>query len=478
MDTFQRIIKNVGMLFFSQVLNSVLGFILLIFIARNLGEVEFGKYSFALSFTGLFVIFADIGINDFIIRKIARNKELINEYFINASIIKLILSLITFCFIMLIIKLMNYPVDTTLAVYIFGIYTILTSFAMMFRSIFIAFEKVEYHATIMIIEKAILLSLALFVLFSGYGLIELGYIYIFVGIVNVILSLSTVLIKFAKLKPIINFLLCKALIIDSIPFGLNLLFGLLFFKIDTVMLSILKGDASVGIYNSAYKPLLSLCIIPTAVIAAIYPVMSRYFMSSKDSLETLTHLSFKYMAIIGFPIAVGCIVFANKFITLFYNSQYSSAVPAFQILSIFIPLRFLNSISGTFLTSINKQGIRTTNVGISSLFNILLNALMIPYLSFIGASIATVFSEIFLFLIFIYFINKYYKKLKLHKYFLKPIAASFLMGVVLLHSGIENLLILVVSGGAFYFTILLLLRTFTRMDKEILQKLIKKKLSI
>ena len=221
MNTAKTIAKNTGVLGISQVITSILGFFLLIYTARYLGEVGFGKYSFAVSFTALFTIFANLGINNYIIREIARNKELTNEYLTNVSVIKLLLSFLAFGSIVFTINLMNYPQDTTYAVYLFGIYTILTSFALTFRSIFQAFERMEYHAVVMIIEKLILISLVLFVLFSGYGLIELAYAYVFAGIVDVTLSFSIVLIKIAKPKPTIDFSLWKTLIIGAIPFGLN-----------------------------------------------------------------------------------------------------------------------------------------------------------------------------------------------------------------------------------------------------------------
>ncbi|MGB2728291.1 MAG: oligosaccharide flippase family protein [Halobacteriota archaeon] len=76
MNTVQTIAKNTGALAISHVITSILGFFLLIYIARYLGEVGFGKYSFAISFTTLFAIFANLGINNYIIREIARNKNL------------------------------------------------------------------------------------------------------------------------------------------------------------------------------------------------------------------------------------------------------------------------------------------------------------------------------------------------------------------------------------------------------------------
>ena len=475
MNTIQTIAKNTGVLAISQVITSILGFILLIYLARYLGEVGFGKYSFAISFTALFVIFADLGISNLIIRELARNKELTNEYLTNVSLIKLLLSLIAFGFIAVTIKLMDYPQDTTYAVYLFGFYMILTSFALTFRSIFQAYERMEYTAIVMIIEKIILVSLVLFVIFSGYGLIELAYAYVFAGIVDVTLSFSIVLIKIAKPKPTIDFSLWKTLIIGAIPFGLNALFSVLFFRIDTVMLSVLKGDAAVGIYNAAYVPLLALTgIISQMVITALYPVMSRYFISSKDSLEILTDLSSKYMAIIGFPIAMGCFILANRFIALFYADQFSASIIAFQILALFIPLRFLNSISGTLIPSINKQNLRTVGFGFSALFNIVLNAVMIPYLSYIGASIATVLSEVSLYYIYVYIINKHYKKLELHRHFMKPLAASLMMGGFLFYFKDINLLLLIILAVFVYFVMLVLLRTFTPEDKNIFKQVVKR----
>lgn len=476
MNTVQRIAKNAIAIGISQIVTAILGFFLVIYITRYLGEVGLGKYSFAISFTSLFAIFANLGINNFIIREIARNRKLTNKYLTNVSAIKLLLSFVTLAFIVLTINLMNYPQDTTRAVYLFGIYTILTSFALTFTSIFQAFEKMEYNAALSIIEKIILFSLVFFVITSGYGLIELAYVYVFVGIVDIILSFSIVLIKITKPKLKIDFLLWKKIIIGSIPFGLNALFGVLFFKIDTVMLSVLKGDAAVGIYSAAYNPLLALTgIISYMITAALYPVMSKHFISSKNSLETFTVLSSKYIAIIGFPIAIGCFILANRLIVLFYVNQFSASIIAFQLLALFIPLRLVSSITGTLLTSINRQSSRTVSVGLSALFNIALNAVMIPYLSYIGASIATVLSELFLYFAFIYFINKYYRKLKIHRYFIKPIIASLIMGVFVFYFRDINLFLLIILATFVYFGILLLIRTFTQEDKNIFKQSIRKR---
>ncbi|KKH59370.1 hypothetical protein DU74_02210 [Methanosarcina mazei] len=475
MNTYKTIFKNTLATALSQVITSILGFLLLIYIARYLGETEFGKYSFAVSFTLLFIIFQDLGISNFIVIEIARRKEIASDYLTNALEIKTISSVLVFGLIYLTINIMDYPPETRHIVYLFGIYTILTYFAQTFKSVFQAFEKMEYVAFITTSEKTILFLLAIYVLTSGFGLIELAYVHILTGAFSILLSYYICFKKIEKPKITTNLVLWKKLIVESIPFGLNTLFGMMFFKIDTVMLSVFQNDADVGIYNAAYIPLLSLVgIISTMAISSLYPVMSRYFIDSEESLTKITILSSKYMAIIGFPICIGCFTLAKQFIELFYVNQYSDSVIAFRIISLYIPLRLVSSITGTHLTSINKQRLRTLSVALGSLFNIILNLILIPSLSYVGASIATVLSEVFLYFLFIHYINRNYKKLELHNYYLKPLIASLLMGGLVYYLKDMNLFLLILLAIIVYFGILLVLRAFDHEDMNIVNQLVRR----
>lgn len=75
MNQIQRIVKNMGVTGATQVLTALISFVLLIYLARFLGEANFGKYNFAFSFTSLFAIFADLGINQLLVREIARKSN-------------------------------------------------------------------------------------------------------------------------------------------------------------------------------------------------------------------------------------------------------------------------------------------------------------------------------------------------------------------------------------------------------------------
>jgi len=148
MNTVQRIAKNTAALFAAQFVVSILGLVLTIFIARSLGDVIFGKYSFALAFTALFAVFSDLGYNTLLIREVARDKTQAGKYLNNVLCMRALLSLAIFALIVITINIMNYPEDTKNVVYLFGIYTLVTSFSAVFKVTFRAFGKIEHEAGI------------------------------------------------------------------------------------------------------------------------------------------------------------------------------------------------------------------------------------------------------------------------------------------------------------------------------------------
>ena len=478
MSTIKTIAQNTLFIVTSQVIVTLIGFFLFIYIARDLGEVDFGVYNFALTFTSLFSILADIGISTYLVREIARNKEIASEFFSNIVIIKIVLSTITFCLIVVTINILNYPSETIYIIYLFGIYSILNSFTLMISSFFRAFEKMQYVALFLIIEKLVIFPLVLFVLFLGYGLIGLAYVHIFSIAIVLILITLFLFTKLSKPAFKTNYPLSVKIVYGSIPFGLNAFFGVIFLKIDTIMLSIMAGDAAVGIYNAAYIPILTLLIFPDVFLSSLFPIMSRHYALSKDSLDNFILIPSKFLLIIGIPIAVGCIITAPKLISLFFGRQYLDSILPFQILSIFIPIRFLSATTGPLLNSINRENLRTFGVGLGALINIIVNIILIPIVGYIGACIATVFSEIFLYFILFYFIKISYKKISLHHLLIKPIVASCIMGIFIYYLININIFLLVLLSSIIYFCIILLLRVITQDEWKLIQELFKREKKI
>ena len=474
MNTIQTIAKNTGALTLMHIVTMILGLIFTVSLARCFGDVAFGKYSFALAFTALFAVLMDLGFNQLTIREVARDKTLAKKYMGNILIIKLFLSLIFFTLVVAVVNLMHYPPDTKAIVYIFGASTVLNSFGQLFRAIFHAFEKMEYDSLLTIIQQVIVVAIGLTLLFLGYDLIQVVSVYLLGGIINVVFSLIVMVKKFEKPEFEVNFAFWKTLIRNAIPFGLAAIFVIIYVRIDAVMLSMMVGDAPVGWYNAAVTLILGLSFIPGVFLGVFFPVFSKFHTSSIDSLKNAYEKTFKYLFIILFPIGIGTTLLADKFILLLYGDQYTHSIIALQILIWWNVFGALNWLFGTILLSINNEKIVAVSTGIGAILNVILNLFLIPIMSYVGASITTVITEILLFALLFYYVSMHLYRLPLLNITAKTIAAGIIMGICIYYIKSFNVLMVVTIAGVIYFLALAALGGIAKEDLTLIKEGIKR----
>lgn len=414
MNTVRRVAKNTLSLASAEVITKLLAFVMILFIARHLQDVGFGKYSFALAFASFFAIVSDLGLSTLTIREVARDKSLAGKYLGNILLVKFVLSFVSFLLVVIAINLMHYPPDTTLAVYIAGASVVVTSFNQFFRSIFRAFEKMEYEALVRVVEKVVVFLLVMCLIYFGYGLIEILFAFLISSVLSFLFSGLIVFKKFAKPKFEVDFSFLKNAIKEALPFGLTAIFVVIYFRIDTVMLSVMEGDAVVGWYNAAYNIIDGLsALIAGSLSFALFPLMSRYAKSSRDTLKKEYIKAFQLLFAAGLTISILVTIFADKIIMLFYGPGYLNSIIALRILIWAFFLICISLISSTLLNSINKQNIVAGGAGLGALVNVVLNLILIQYYSFKGAAIATVITEVLGFLIYFYFVCKFLNLSKL-----------------------------------------------------------------
>jgi O-antigen/teichoic acid export membrane protein len=91
-------------------------------MARRLGASDFGLFSFAFSFAGIFAILIDPGLNILATRDVAKNSSLSSDYSSNIFMVKLILSIITFVLVWGSILVLGYGNRTVSVVAIMGFF--------------------------------------------------------------------------------------------------------------------------------------------------------------------------------------------------------------------------------------------------------------------------------------------------------------------------------------------------------------------
>ena len=475
MSTIRTIAKNIFSLTVVGVITRLLAFILVISIARYLGDTGYGKYAFVFAFTSFFAIVPDLGLSTLTIREVARDKELAGKYLGNIFLVKFVLSFIAFLLVVVFINLMHYPPDITMAVYIAGAYVVLTSFNLFFISIFRAFEKMEYETVVRVVEKVFLFSLVISFIYLRYGLIEIVSAFLISSIFSFVFSGLVVLKKFAKPKFEVDLGFLRNATKEALPFALTAVFITIYFKIDTVLLSMMKGDAVVGWYNAAYNIVFGLMTIAGIYETAIFPSMSKFFKSSMNSFYKISILSFKYLLMIGLPISIGITLLADKVILLVYGDVYINSTIALQILVWSFFIMCVCGVPTLTLNTIGKQHIVTTGMSITATLNIMLNLFLIPKYSLVGAAIATIIVCFFEFFFEFYFMNRYAVKIRLlNGDFAKIGFASFVMGSFIIYFQ-ANIFLTVILAALIYLLLILISKALSKEDFRMFREIFPRK---
>jgi O-antigen/teichoic acid export membrane protein len=340
--------------------------------------------------------------------------------------------------------------------------------------LFNAYERFEYRVAVDVLTRIISITLGVVVLLLGYG-------YVGLGTASILTNLFT-LAAFYYLVRTTLFVprwqpdrgLIRWMVFESYPLMFNNLLSSLFFRIDAMILPPLKGVDVLGYYNTAYKFVDALNFIPSNFTLAIFPALTRLAASSKDAMLRAYLLSLKLLLWISLPITVGTIFIAHELIGLTGGAAYlpHSAV-ALQVLIWFLPFSFINSVTHYVLIALGQQRFLTKAFVIGVAFNIVANLIAIPPLSYVGAALVTILSEIVLLIPFFYCVRKNLASVPFWSLIWRPALAAGLMGMALWGMAPRvGLLIAVPVAGVLYAVLLVLSGALGEDERALLRRLL------
>jgi O-antigen/teichoic acid export membrane protein len=478
----QRIAKNTGLLLVSQVISYLLGFVYIMYTARHLNKEGFGVLSFALAFTQIFGVLIDLGLGPLIVREVARDKSLASKYLANIGVMKLVLAVITFILAGLVINLLGYPIQTVRVVYLIVLSVIFIAFTRLFYSIFQAFEKMVYQSLGQILNGVLMLIGIIYAIRSDFSVIGFAFIYSAASFIVFGYSLVILMWKFAGLifASESNLLeidrsFWKQSLIEAWPMAAAAVWLIMYFRIDTVMLSLMKGDAAVGLYGAAYRVSEVSTIVPAMFVASVFPVMSRYHKDSRDLFVNAYGKAVKFMLYIALPMAMTVTLLAGPIVNLIFKEEFLASTIALQILIWSAAFSYMGIVLSTVLLTADKQMLRLKLLGIVLVLSVVLNLIMIPKYSYVGASIATVIVRVTGLVLNIFFMHRCGYKLALGRICFPPLVGlSVAVALMALLTHFNVNVFIVASICLLVYSLIIYLTGINEDDKWILKVILRR----
>ena len=480
MNTAKRVAKNTSVITASSIITLVIGFPFTVAFARYLGPADYGKYAFATAFLLLFAIISDLGLNSLTMREVARYKDKTSFYFGNSLVMKLLLSVSMLFLVFAALKIMGYPKETCHIVYVLAFGSVITTLGGICLSIFMGYEHREYEAITNVFGTLMFVFLGFIGIYLNLRLIEIVLLFVISYILKASCGYLLMIRKICKPKIEVKPESWLRLLRLAVPFALAAFFFSLYFNIDMTMLSYMKGDEVVGWYAAAYRFISILIIFPGAFMGALWPIFSRLHIQAKDKLIFMHEKSVKYLLIVALPVAFGTTLIADSLVLALFGYEYANSIIALQILIWAGAMLFITYTWGSVLGAIDKPELTAYSLLICVIVNVSLNLYLIPHYSYVGAAIATVITEIVLFMLYYYHILNNGIKINIFNLFYKPFTASVIMGISIYMikntiyslSNFHQIIIIVPLAAVIYLLALVVFKTFTEEDIRIFKNIV------
>jgi O-antigen/teichoic acid export membrane protein len=180
---------------------------------------------------------------------------------------------------------------------------------------------------------------------------------------------------------------------EGLPFWLAGLCALAYSRGDVVILRLLAGDAEVGAYRAAGQLFEVTKNLPLLVLTALFPQLARDFRQSRARLRRAERMI--GLGLLAAGLVVGALLAgaAGLVARRIFGPEFTRAIPALRILSLALPLLFLNFGLTHFLVA---RDLGMLNLAFSALMvavNVTANLMLSRRLGASGAAWATLATE-------------------------------------------------------------------------------------
>jgi O-antigen/teichoic acid export membrane protein len=369
-------------------------------IINRVGPETYGVYFTLFNFSFLFNILLDLGINNYNTTNIARNEHLLSKYFSRLIALKILLVGVYILFTVIIGMVWGYSDYTLKLLLLLTLNQSIVAVVMYLRSNLSGLQLFVKDSIVSVLDRFLMILICSVLLWGDLTdqpfKIE-WFIYAQTVSYGITLLLALYWVwkqsTFVKIK--FDKLFSLAIIKQSLPYALLVLFMSFYYRSDSVMLQKMLEDGSkqAGYYAQAYRFFEAGNMVAYLFAVLLLPIFSK-MIKANQSLVGIVDISFKIIFSGAIILSVMCFQFGDEILNWRYDSIGTQSVALFSVLMFCFVCIATTYVFGTLLTA--NGDLKTLNIlaGSAVVVNICLNLLLIPRWQALGAAVASLITQI------------------------------------------------------------------------------------
>jgi len=357
----------------------------------------------------------------------------------------------------------NYENDLKIGILIAAGAILFSTMSLLMNGIFqkrLAMDKV---ALVEFLGKIFQVSIVIFVVRADLGFLAIASTLLAALSFNAI-TVFLLSRRFIKFSPKIDIIFWKNFLHESLPMGITAIITFSYFKMDTILLSLLQSNSDVGIYNVAYKVMENLIFFPAMLVGLILPLLSRFIYTKRNHFEEIANKTFKVFMIIVIPIVIGTWFLSNDIIRIVSGNTFTESAPVLRILIFALACIFFGNFFNMLLVVGNAQKKLMQTLFFVAIVNILLNLFLIPRFSYQGAAYSSLATEMFVVILTSFLVYKYIHYVPSFESFWKILLSGFMMALILFILSSSSFLLSGLAGVGTYLCMLWVTKAITSSE--------------
>ena len=387
-------VKNSAWIIGERVIQMIISFIITMISARYLGPSNYGVLSYGASFVTFFTAIVKLGLDGIIVKELIDNPDKEGKLLGTSLFFRIISSFISILLILLCVYILK-PNNKLI---------IVTSFLQSIALVFQALSFLDYWYQSKLKSKYVSIAKSLsYIMVSAYKFFLLfskadikwfalsnAFDYFLICI------LLFIFYKFNKGPKLqIDYKLGINLLKKSYHFIISGIMVVIYTQIDKIMIGSILDETSVGIYAAALSLHTAYSFLPDAIITSARPTVFNALKQDRSLYKKRLMQTFCLVFWLCFICSFGITIFSKLIIDVVYGEKYLNAMGSLLILAWAVPFSNIGNVRGIWIVGEEKQKYAKKYLILSTILNIILNAILISKIGIAGAAVATLITEIF-----------------------------------------------------------------------------------
>ena len=464
MSVARRVAWNTAVQAAARILAIGLALATLIVVTRHLGVSGYGSFTAATVYVALFAVFFDLGIATILVRRLAQGEGDPAYLLGTALTLRVLLAL----GVAAVAAGLSFPIYADAAPIRNGILialpTIVFNAVATTAAVFFQAElRMAWVAIAEVANQALTLALILVLVATDHGLYAIVGATVAGSGASAIL-VTTFLLRHVRVRPRVDPALWRRLFVTALPLGIALVLNTVYFRLDALLLSVMKGSRDVGIYGVAFR--FSEMLIPFALyfVTSVFPLLAAAVgRGDLHDLRGLSQRAFDVVVVAAAPVVFGAVAIAPEIVHAIGGDAFADAALPLRIVAAGMGFTFVNALLGHVLVALDRQrDALWLNAG-ALVLNLALNLALIPPYGYTAAASVAASSEAAVCIGLVWLVHRY------AGLWLSPqtgaravlVAAAMGAAVAAVH---PNIVVAVVLGAVVYGAGLVLLRIHRRIE--------------